>query len=336
MHCTRIAGLTKHLFRCLQPRFYKIGRMPLSLFPMNQHSVHPNLCFVLMPFAPDFSEAYSEVKKIVGEVGFKCVRADELSEPTKITDDIWSSIQRARFVIADITGLNANVFYEVGLSHALNKPVILLVQESNEVPFDLKGIRYVRYSRTELSQLRPKLAKGIKGALVTLPESWSRETTKERPEVRILNVDAPESSVMGNPVRITIKAKNFGLGASQAYFSVSFPAAVRLATAVESDLATKVGKKGDHWKSGSVILDYPIVEAYVQKSPSEASAWPKNQSHFLTAECTPTLPGLMQFYVSASAKSGDQNFVNDPKASSVLDQRDEPIYCGIVEIHSKS
>jgi hypothetical protein len=290
---------------------------------------------MMMPFDQTFSDLYAEVKRVVADAGFKCVRADEIADPHKITDDIWSCIQRARFIVADITDSNANVFYEVGLGHALNKSVILLLQGGKDVPFDLKGIRYVRYSPDDLGKLRPKLINAIRACLVTIPDTWRKDTVTDKPWVRIMSVEPPESPVVGEPFHITIKAKNFGLGASQAYFSISFPSGIETAKALKSDIDTKVGKKGDAWKSGSVILDYPIIEAFVYKPPNEASGWPKNRSHFLTVEATASRAGLLQFYVSASAKVGDQPFVNDPEMSSTLDQRDEPIYCGIIEMEEK-
>ncbi len=285
-----------------------------------------------MPFSQELTGVYYEVKKIVEGAGFKCLRADELSGATKITDDIWLYIQRARFAIADITGSNANVFYEVGLSHALGKPVILLIKEGHDVPFDLKGIRYLKYSSSNLADLRKGLLGQIKGCLRSIPESWNKESAPEGPAVRIFSVDAPDSAVVGKPVHITVKAKNFGLAASQTYFSLSFPSGVSVGAAT-SDLQTKMGVKGKSWKSGQVILDYPIVEAFVYKPPAEQPGWPGKISHFLTVEITPVCCGLMQFYASASAKSGDKPFVNDPKASAMLDQRDEPVYCGVIEVH---
>jgi hypothetical protein len=65
-----------------------------------------------------------------------------------ITWDIWERINRARFLIADLTGQNPNVFYELGIAHALGKDVLLLTQDMAHVPFDLKGLRCILYSFT--------------------------------------------------------------------------------------------------------------------------------------------------------------------------------------------
>ena len=65
-----------------------------------------------------------------------------------IMDDIAKSIKKSRFLIADLTGKNANVFYEVGIEHALNKEVLLMTQSIDDVPFDLRHRRILVYECT--------------------------------------------------------------------------------------------------------------------------------------------------------------------------------------------
>jgi hypothetical protein len=305
------------------------------LFSTDQHEVDPKLCFVLMPFSSDLSPVYVEIKKAVEEyAGLKCFRVDELAHPTKITDDIWTKIQEARFAIAVLTGSNPNVFYEVGLCHAISKPVILLIEEGDQVPFDLRGIRYLKYSRPDFPEIHTRLASHIRPCLESRPHAGSRPSSSDGPSVAITSVEAPDSTIVGKPTLIEIKAKNFGLDAGEGYFSVSFPAGVAVARAAKSDIQTKTGRKGNEWKSGQVILDYPIVEAYVYGPPG----WPTKKSHHLTVEFTPDRTGFLQFYYGASAKANTRSFVNDPVPAHrfIKDQRDEPVYCGVIEVKSQS
>ena len=62
--------------------------------------------------------------------------------------DIWVSICNSRLVIADCTGRNANVFYEIGLAHSVGTPVLLITQSPDDIPFDLRSIRYISYEYT--------------------------------------------------------------------------------------------------------------------------------------------------------------------------------------------
>lgn len=116
--------------------------------------IRPNLsetkCFVIMPFAQEMEPVYAEVCEIFADLrrsglGLKCTRGDQSLRPEVITEHIWQEINDARFLIADLSGQNANVYYELGLAHALAKPVILITQDMT-VPFDVRAIRYIRYS----------------------------------------------------------------------------------------------------------------------------------------------------------------------------------------------
>lgn len=104
------------------------------------------VCFVMMPFGEHFEEYYSEIyKTAIEESGFKPKRADNLDRPTPIIRDIWEYINHSKILIADITGLNPNVMYELGLAHAITKPVIIISNSIEIVPFDLRHLRILIY-----------------------------------------------------------------------------------------------------------------------------------------------------------------------------------------------
>lgn len=106
-------------------------------------------CFVLMPFASQFDGIWEQVvRPAVEDHGDDCNRADDLFGPGAIIDDILDSIRAADYLIADLTGRNPNVYYELGFAHALDKPVILLTQDIADVPFDLKHQRLIQYADT--------------------------------------------------------------------------------------------------------------------------------------------------------------------------------------------
>ena len=112
-------------------------------------AVDSSLCFVLMPFSGKVQNTYDDViKPVVQRAGLRCVRADDFFDNRPIMDDIWSSIKKARLVLADLTDRNPNVFYETGLAHAIGKEVVLLTQELADVPFDLKHLRCLVYTDT--------------------------------------------------------------------------------------------------------------------------------------------------------------------------------------------
>ncbi len=127
-------------------------------------SLDPNLCFVLMPFAENLKAVYVDhIKPTVSSVGLSCFRADDVFGTRQVVFEIWERINRARVIIADLTGRNANVFYEVGLAHALGKDVILVSQTMDDVPFDLKALRCIVYEFTPrgMKEMESKLRQTI-------------------------------------------------------------------------------------------------------------------------------------------------------------------------------
>lgn len=102
--------------------------------------------FVIMPFTENWSDSVwnHAIKPIVESLGLNAVRADNLYGQN-IMEDVWKGILQSSIVIADITGRNANVFYELGIAHTLGKRVILLTQNVDDIPFDLKHLRHIIY-----------------------------------------------------------------------------------------------------------------------------------------------------------------------------------------------
>jgi nucleoside 2-deoxyribosyltransferase len=85
-----------------------------------------------------------------------------------IMNQVWDYIRHADAVIADVTGRNPNVLYEAGMAHALGKPVVLLLQETETAPFDIAAERRIPYRLENLPRLEQELGKAI-AALPRLP-----------------------------------------------------------------------------------------------------------------------------------------------------------------------
>jgi ActR/RegA family two-component response regulator len=102
--------------------------------------------FVAMPFAPQYTDIYRHVvKQVVESEGLVCIRADDLFEPRRIIDEIKRSIEAAAFIIGDFSGRSPNVFYEIGMAHAMGKSVLLLTQGMDDVPPKLRDVRNILY-----------------------------------------------------------------------------------------------------------------------------------------------------------------------------------------------
>jgi hypothetical protein len=137
--------------------------------------------FVLMPFAPAFNDIYEYgIKGGVQDAGAYAERIDEQMFVEGMLDRIFAQIIKADVVVADMTGRNPNVFYEVGYAHALNKVVVLLTQSADDIPFDLKHRAHIVYGG-RISDLRPELTKRLTWAI---RESRKRDNLVRNPRFK--------------------------------------------------------------------------------------------------------------------------------------------------------
>jgi len=127
-------------------------------------------CFVMMPFASPVGSYYKKVyEPAIEKAGLRAIRADdEIFKTGQIIDQIWTGILNCKVLIAELTGRNPNVFYELGLAHAKGKPVVLVCSNEADVPFDLRHIRVIYYDITDPfwgQKLIDKIAENILSAL---------------------------------------------------------------------------------------------------------------------------------------------------------------------------
>lgn len=102
--------------------------------------------FVVMQFGQPFDDLYEEViRPVCEDAGIDAFRADDIYQPGVIIQDVIQGLAESNVIVAEITPTNANVFYELGYAHALNKPVILLAERGTELPFDVSGYRVIFY-----------------------------------------------------------------------------------------------------------------------------------------------------------------------------------------------
>ena len=132
-----------------------------------------------MPFVPDLRPVYDDhLKAVAGQLKMSIARADDFFTSGHIVEEIWTAILLAQIVVADCTGRNPNVFYEIGLAHAVGKPVILIAQNEDDVPFDLRHRRYLRYQFTPrgMREFETSVTKVIAETRAELASSESPES----------------------------------------------------------------------------------------------------------------------------------------------------------------
>jgi hypothetical protein len=108
-------------------------------------------CFVAQPYAPPHGEYYERIlKPAIKRTGLQPIRADvDLTGAGPVIDQVREEIQAASVLVIDLSTRNPNVYYELGLAHAWNKPVVLIISSTEpSIPFDVQHIRVIRYDVT--------------------------------------------------------------------------------------------------------------------------------------------------------------------------------------------
>jgi hypothetical protein len=136
---------------------------PTTLFGQSGHRERVDV-FVLMPFTDALRPVYEEhIQPACSRLTLSAARADDFFGTGSIMGDIWHAINNAGIIIADCTGRNPNVFYEIGLAHARGKATILMAQAIDDIPFDLRHLRVItyEYSSSGLKKFENTLANTI-------------------------------------------------------------------------------------------------------------------------------------------------------------------------------
>lgn len=115
--------------------------------------------FIIMPFADKYNNIYEIIKDTCTKRSISISRADEISEPGPIINQIFKAIDEASFIIAEVGDQNPNVFYEVGVAHCLSKPTLLLAQSNTikNLPFDIRHQRILVYNSSRKTEFRENL-----------------------------------------------------------------------------------------------------------------------------------------------------------------------------------
>jgi len=112
---------------------------------LDELSTEKDFIFVILPFENSLIFE-TIIKPTAKEIGLRCSKADDMFSSGAIMEKIAQNIQKSSLIIADLSNKNPNVFYELGLAHALKKNVIMITQSSDDVPSDLRSLEYFKYS----------------------------------------------------------------------------------------------------------------------------------------------------------------------------------------------
>ena len=124
-----------------------------------------NVCFYITPIGSEDSEQRKHADLFFGSIvepalegfGVNLVRADKITKPGLINNQIIEYIIKSKLVIADLSYHNPNVFYELAIRHMCRKPIVQIKRAVDSIPFDLQQFRTISIDTTNIYSLVPKL-----------------------------------------------------------------------------------------------------------------------------------------------------------------------------------
>lgn len=132
-------------------------------------------CFIITPIGNEGSDIrkkaegviFATIEPVLKEMNYDMILPQQMSNPGSITNQVIEHIINDELVIANLTGLNANVMYELAIRHAKRKPVVCIIEKSTQLPFDIAADRAIFYDDSMSSVISTKeaLVKAIKSVL---------------------------------------------------------------------------------------------------------------------------------------------------------------------------
>lgn len=146
--------------------------------PTNQNSKSTKKCFIVAPIGSSESEIRKRsdtvyeiiLAPIVQELGYEAIRADKINHPGIITSQIIDHLVKDDLVIADLTGNNPNVLYELAVRHTVQKPVIQIMSSGEKLPFDIGQNRTIFFDYKDLKSAE-SLKKSLREQIISIEQN---------------------------------------------------------------------------------------------------------------------------------------------------------------------
>jgi hypothetical protein len=159
-------------------------------------------CFVLMPFGDPRDRYYKQIyEPAISDAGLQPVRGDSIFRSSPIMGDIWRFVQESTVLLADLTGRNPNVFYELGLAHAIGKPVVLAAETMDDVPFDLRGLRVITFDRND-----PEWGVALRACITSSLKETLNDILGAVPPMFLARTDSHTPARRESPLELQVRA----------------------------------------------------------------------------------------------------------------------------------
>jgi acyl carrier protein/nucleoside 2-deoxyribosyltransferase len=157
-------------------------------------------CFLIMPHSDAAPQIKHIIHNVLTEQGVELVTAKSISYRGSIMESFANAIERAHFVIADITDINPNNIFELGVAFGLRKPVLMLSQKQtiNKIPFDLGGQKIIFYDPQDTELLRNFLKNWVQDSVAQVFDYPTVTAAVAQPENSAIEVK-PQPVAISTP-----------------------------------------------------------------------------------------------------------------------------------------
>jgi hypothetical protein len=166
-------------------------------------------CFVISPIGPNESDIRKRADKVLKHIFKKAladkydvIRADDMDEPGMITSQVLRAVQEAPLVVADLTGHNPNVLYELAVRHAIEKPIIHAIEPKlSKIPFDIAGFRTIEFDLTDPDSIESAVEQLKKQTQQAENGKWGETPVKLANIMSRSNADSPDTVLLKQAVQ---------------------------------------------------------------------------------------------------------------------------------------
>ncbi|WP_051371647.1 hypothetical protein [Vibrio parahaemolyticus] len=228
-------------------------------------------CFVIMPISAQsgyesdhFSLVYEDIiKPAVEAAGMKAVRADETVNTNLIQLDILRKVIESDIAICDMSSKNPNVFYELGVRQAFDKPTVLMIDDVTPAPFDVSSLRYVEYKK-DMGYRDVKSA--IEKLTQTIIETYQKKDDKAEINslIRLMELTAPaqlNQTDISAEDRAAIQVNELTAAVHSMQATQN-----KILKSIESDLSKPLKFKAYNSKANQLSIDEILEEALNTRS----------------------------------------------------------------------
>jgi hypothetical protein len=181
--------------------------------PMTDNGKPPKQCFVVGPIGEPLSEVRNHadwlllgiIEPVFNEHfrDFDVIRSDKIADPGMIDSQVIGRLLDAELVIADMSFLNANAFYEIGIRHMVRKPIIHMFRAGEVIPFDVKPYRAISFARihpSDIQSAKDQLKAAI-SAVLAAGYQVENPVTRTRGDIKLEEHATPEQRVLIDQIR---------------------------------------------------------------------------------------------------------------------------------------